>query len=442
MLDEHRIEGAAVVPGVGYLDLARAAFADALGAGPAEIKDVVFLAPLDVGERREVRVVLRVDGQQAAFVVSARSGGGWTDFATGNLKRLADSTPPGRELSEIRDRCRAGEVTFSVSDHQGVVRVGPHWDTVARVLQGDGEELAELRLPEQYAAEVAGYWLHPSLLDGATSFAQTLGPTEGSYLPFGYGSIRVFAPLPATFFSHIRHRKDTSAGSFLTCDISLLDGAGTTLVEIEGFTLRKVDAGAVVAGMAQERPEAPKAEQPARNLGGPGELDFGISPAEALEVFDTVLRAWPAPQVAICPEHLHRKIARAKGLTQRFLLEQIAEAKTPVVVQVERSLDTPIVEPETELERTLAALWQETLGVSPIGVEDDFFELGGNSLIAVQVASRVRERFQIELALPSLFEQPTVRRLAGLVEEALVKRVAAMSDEEAREALARIGAGG
>jgi amino acid adenylation domain-containing protein/FkbM family methyltransferase len=71
--------------------------------------------------------------------------------------------------------------------------------------------------------------------------------------------------------------------------------------------------------------------------------------------------------------------------------------------------------PQTPVEEVLANIWSEVLGVRKLSVTANFFELGGHSLLATQVISRVREAFQVELPVRSLFAQPTVRGLAAEV---------------------------
>jgi amino acid adenylation domain-containing protein len=77
------------------------------------------------------------------------------------------------------------------------------------------------------------------------------------------------------------------------------------------------------------------------------------------------------------------------------------------------------VEAGTAIERELAGIWAEVLGVERVGMDDSFFELGGHSLLATQLISRVREVFGVEVALGRLFDEPTVRGLAASVEEEL-----------------------
>ena len=79
-------------------------------------------------------------------------------------------------------------------------------------------------------------------------------------------------------------------------------------------------------------------------------------------------------------------------------------------------LETSYVAPQTPTEQTLAAIWQEVLGVEQVGTHDNFFDLGGHSLLATQVISRVRSQVQVEVPLRNFFDMPTIERLAQGIE--------------------------
>ncbi|WP_460732647.1 phosphopantetheine-binding protein, partial [Lysobacter tyrosinilyticus] len=71
--------------------------------------------------------------------------------------------------------------------------------------------------------------------------------------------------------------------------------------------------------------------------------------------------------------------------------------------------------PVGEVEQVLAGIWQELLGLERVGRHDHFFELGGHSLLVMQLVIRVRERFDVDIQLRSLFEQPVLSVLAEMV---------------------------
>jgi amino acid adenylation domain-containing protein len=76
------------------------------------------------------------------------------------------------------------------------------------------------------------------------------------------------------------------------------------------------------------------------------------------------------------------------------------------------------IEPRNHVERQLASIWRELLDIKQFGVTDNFFDLGGNSLLAMRVLARVRRAFQVEVSIRSLFDGPTIEALGRAVEEA------------------------
>ena len=84
-------------------------------------------------------------------------------------------------------------------------------------------------------------------------------------------------------------------------------------------------------------------------------------------------------------------------------------------------LKRSFVAPRNSLEQLLASIWTEVLKLEQIGVYDNFFELGGHSLLATQVISRVRETFQVEVPLRTLFEMPTIEELAEVIIQSQAK---------------------
>ena len=88
-----------------------------------------------------------------------------------------------------------------------------------------------------------------------------------------------------------------------------------------------------------------------------------------------------------------------------------------------RAVEKNFVAPRTPVEEKLAAIWAEVLRVEKVGAEDNFFDLGGHSLLAIQVMARVREAFQVEIPLRSLFEALTVAALAEVVVQNMMDKI-------------------
>ncbi|SDS42428.1 hybrid non-ribosomal peptide synthetase/type I polyketide synthase [Opitutus sp. GAS368] len=99
-------------------------------------------------------------------------------------------------------------------------------------------------------------------------------------------------------------------------------------------------------------------------------------------------------------------------------------------------VETTYAAPRSTTEEVLAGIWCTVLGLKQVGVHDNFFDLGGHSLLVTQVLARVRQAFHVGLSLRRAFESPTVAQLAAAVEAALVEEIQTLSDEEAARLVA------
>jgi amino acid adenylation domain-containing protein len=97
---------------------------------------------------------------------------------------------------------------------------------------------------------------------------------------------------------------------------------------------------------------------------------------------------------------------------------KVAKGDLPVPLELRPVLDDAYSPPGSGLEQTVAAIWAETLGVDRVGVNDNFFDLGGTSLSVMSVQALLRERLGFEVAVALLFQFPTVQSLTGHLSEA------------------------
>jgi acyl carrier protein len=103
---------------------------------------------------------------------------------------------------------------------------------------------------------------------------------------------------------------------------------------------------------------------------------------------------------------------------------------------------TGTIAPRSDAEAALAPIWMELLNLDQIGMTDNFFGLGGHSLMATRLVSRIRDAVGIELSLPDVFLHPTIAEQARIIEAKLLVEIESMSEEQVRQhALATEGNG-
>jgi acyl transferase domain-containing protein/acyl carrier protein len=148
-------------------------------------------------------------------------------------------------------------------------------------------------------------------------------------------------------------------------------------------------------------------------------MDMGIPPEQGGQLFERLLACTDAQQLAVSRIELARQFQQTNTLIDRLLTD-------PQVKSTRKSrpaITTPYVAPEGELELLLAELWSDFLGIAPIGVMDNLFELGGDSLLAIQLLAKVRAIYGVNIHPSDIFKEATIGRLSELIEMCLIEEI-------------------
>jgi acyl transferase domain-containing protein/thioesterase domain-containing protein/acyl carrier protein len=421
LLSEHVVRGGdAVISGTGMLEIARAALEYRREPRSVELRDVSFLEPFSVlpGAERTMHVGIERGGE-GAFTCYGEAE---KDAFVVGKARYVDALPAPRvDLDAIRDRCTARGAAESGQLVQCFMDFGPRWGSALRIDLGDREALISLELPPTFVKDLEQYHLHPAMLDLATGGAQAIIPgfdPQGTfYVPFSYGRVLLRRPMTRRVFSHVRLREAGGKDS-VVFDATLTDEQGEEIATIESFLMRKVAATFLHAG--GRHAVHSKTAQPGRRPETPSEaaLREGMTPAEGLDALDRLLSVDFSPQVAACTLPLQPWLERLEE-EAHLSLKRAADDEPTGPVFTRPSVSAAFAPPGDDIERELASLWKGLLGIAEVGVNDDFFELGGQSLVAVRLFQRIEKRYGVELPLSTLFQAPTIAECAALLRDKL-----------------------
>ena len=147
-------------------------------------------------------------------------------------------------------------------------------------------------------------------------------------------------------------------------------------------------------------------------------FERGIVPAEGLEALQRILATPGLSQVVATSLDLDglRRQVEEVAASQADAPGRDGAGAGPALAAAGAS---PGADGGDGIERTLAGFWQELLGVRSVGPRDDFFALGGHSLIAVRLFARIKKTYRVEFPISLLFEAPTIERCAAAVRAAL-----------------------
>ncbi|XXR37670.1 SDR family NAD(P)-dependent oxidoreductase [Sorangium sp. So ce375] len=251
-LTDHRIKGDGVLPGVAYLEMARAAVHAAAGSmkerKALRLCNIVWARPIVVGEA-PVDVQIGLEKRKNGDIVVRVS----QDGASVNSQGIAVFRPvqgaPAVELAALRAAC-SGQMSaaqcYEAFESLGI-QYGPAHRAIEAIHLGANEVLARLVLPASVAETLPEFVLHPSLLDAALQASIGLAAGKGNgegkaMLPFALDQLDVYKNVSPTMWAHIRFSEGSRADAPVAkIDIDLLDDGGTVCVRMKGLSSRALE---------------------------------------------------------------------------------------------------------------------------------------------------------------------------------------------------------
>jgi len=429
VIAEHEVGGLGkVLPGTGAVEML------ALVEGsfqPQCLQEILFLRPLVVAADapRHIRLFLTSKGENGQRQVKLQShtvaGGrpGWLTHA--EAIRLAHAPKPSAplDLPVLAARCprasvaATGETGLTTAlEESGRLRFGPRWRSLRMLRFGEDEALARLQLPPDFVDDLKAHPLHPALLDMAIGCGWELIPAfrhgQESWLPAGIERLEILAPLPASICAHVRLLEaDEQSARFA---VTVTEESGEVLLRLHGLRVLRVGEPSLPPLSAEDLEVHQESSSSPVERALDETIARGITVAEGQEAWRRLRRTEPPTEVVVSSLDLHalKLQADALALAANASAEEGSRFERP-------NLDIPFAAPQTEMEREIQKLWQDLLGIDGLGIDDDFFALGGHSLIAVRLFSRLRSEYGKSYAISLLFEAPTVRALAQRLAEDL-----------------------
>ena len=265
-LNDHQVEGEAILPGTAYLEMVQAAAAQAFGGGGHVLSDVEFhkalfmvqgaapIVQLIFSPNSSGEISYQAYGRPAGAEASSES---WLLYSSGTvLREQSDSLTPNSEveIEEIRARCRdeiSGDDFYQDFSERGN-QWGPNFQCVRRLWMGDGEVLAELQVPQPLEPEIGLYQFHPAVLDACCQVLAAVPATEtadqnqaGPIVFKSANRLQVYRGPGLRLWSHARLRLNVElSANTIAGDIRVFDETGHLIAELNGINLQYLEPGA------------------------------------------------------------------------------------------------------------------------------------------------------------------------------------------------------
>lgn len=263
-MQEHVVQGAAMLPGSAYVEMALAAGGEAFGAAAGCLVEKLtfkqaFFIP-DSGARQVQLILTPAGTDQSRFEIYSRlqteqTNAGWTLHASGQLSynpALTTDAPPIVE-SPASVQVRCGQALSSAAHYEAMenwgYHYGPAFQAIGQLWRQDGEAIGQLYLPPMLEFEASTYQLHPVFLDNCFQLVEAALPAEpvqpggtsqATPIPVGVDRVRFYRKPGLRLWCHVIIRSDLHDSANRQIDLYLMNEAGELCAEINGLRFQKI----------------------------------------------------------------------------------------------------------------------------------------------------------------------------------------------------------
>jgi iturin family lipopeptide synthetase A len=165
---------------------------------------------------------------------------------------------------------------------------------------------------------------------------------------------------------------------------------------------------------------------------GASQVEFSMNREEGLEAFTRILGHVKEGRVVHSLGDLQARIDQWINIDSH---EKTGDSrkKTSLTLSTREDLSTPYTAPRNQLEQTLADIWQDFFGIREVGIDDDFFELGGDSLKGITLAARLHRESKVRIPIQELFKYPTIKGLAQYIQGSVQEEYILIEPVERKE---------
>ncbi len=395
-------------------------------SGDLTLSNTTFLSPLMIMPNMLRDLYLFCDQKSDnhyEFTFKSIAGGssvtdesGWQDHFTGEITFKEHEDPTKIDVNELLTRMpkeddHPHKLVITDGNNKPTLQYSKRWDCKEKIHIGDNQWLTKMSLHDEFKDDFSYFFLHPAMMDVATSaHFGYMDDVKSSYLPFSYGAVNIYAPFRQEFYAYAKVSDEQPKENHLSFDFQLFDLEGQMIAEVLDYSFVKL------ADVSENNATSESKEEVVLEA-----LEDDILPNEGEEVLETLLCNDNLPQVIVYVKDLLRDMDDSKhSVLVQKRKEKMTSAKKVADVDDRPDIDTPYVKPENEIEVTIAAVWTAILGINKIGLNDAFNSLGGNSLLAIQVVSGIKDEFDVAISTDEFVNNPTVFKLGELVLEKIL----------------------